>query len=61
MNKEELNVAHVFQEKYTGVQIFVYHVKDSYYAFEKLRSLVIIEENWIYLGEKVADYVQNIE
>jgi hypothetical protein len=44
--------AHCFQEKYTGVQIFVYHAKDEHDAKFKFYKTVINHENWIYMGTK---------
>lgn len=49
-----MNKAHVFQEKYTGVQIFVYHCKDEIDAKLEFQNLVINHNNWIYLGVKTA-------
>ena len=49
-----MNEAHVFQHKYTGVQIFVYHAEDINEA-KRTMSLVVIEpEKWVYLCKKVA-------
>lgn len=44
--------AHSFQEKFTGVQIFVFHCKDEIQAKSKFSTLVVNSDNWIYLGEK---------
>lgn len=52
-----MNKAHVFQHKYTGVQIFVYHSIDEFDAESKLVGLVINTDNWQYIGEKIAEYV----
>ena len=55
-----MNQAHVFQEKYTGVQIFVYNCLDKYDAKLQFYKVVINHENWQYLGKKIAKQVQNI-
>lgn len=49
-----MNEAHVFQHKYTGVQIFVYHCIDEKDARYQFRSLVLTTDSWIYLGQKTA-------
>lgn len=49
-----MNKAIVFQEKYTAVQIFVYHCDNMIQAKSKLSILVNYPENWNYIGEKVA-------
>lgn len=46
--------AHVFQEKYTGLQMFVYHCVDSDIAKSILASIVINSDNWVYLGKKTV-------
>ncbi len=43
---------HTFQEKYTGVQITVYHVDSEDEAREKFESIVMLPNNWIYIGIK---------
>ena len=49
-----MNEAHVFQHKYTGTQIFVYHCNDEFQAKSKLVGLIINTDNWLYLCKKVA-------
>lgn len=44
--------AHVFQHKYTGIQIFVFHVEDQTQAKLKFYKLVIEHTDWVYLGVK---------
>lgn len=46
--------AHVFQEKYTGVQMFVFHCVDSASAKSKFNGVVINSDNWVYLGTKTV-------
>ena len=46
--------AHVFQHKYRGVQIFVYHCIDEDSARWKFTELVYNIDNWQYLGKKIA-------
>lgn len=46
--------AHVFQEKYTGVQMFVFHCVDSTQAKSKFAKVVIDSDNWVYLGTKTV-------
>ena len=53
-----MNEAHVFQHKYTGVQIFVYHCNDEFQAKSKLVGLIINTDNWLYLCKKVATEVK---
>jgi len=50
-----MNKAHVFQHNTTGVQIFVYHCSDEYSAKLKFFKIVINHEDWLYLGEKIAE------
>lgn len=52
-----MNEAHVFQEKYTGVQIFVYHCMNEFEARVKFYPIVIDEDNWQYIGKKIAENV----
>ena len=49
-----MNEAHVFQHKYTGIQIFVYHCKSQYGARLKFLNIVTDETDWVYLGIKTA-------
>lgn len=49
-----MNEAHTFQEKYTGVQIMVYHCKSEDEARTKFESTVMLPNNWIYLGIKLT-------
>jgi hypothetical protein len=42
--------AHRFQEKYSGVQIYVWHASDEITARSKFASTVKNPENWIFLG-----------
>lgn len=46
--------AHVFQEKYTGVQIFVFHCVDSLSAKSKFATIVNDSDNWVFLGKKTV-------
>ncbi len=52
-----MNKAHVFQHKYTGVQIFVYHGKDELNAKSKFYQLIKNPDNWVYIGQKVTTNV----
>ena len=47
-----MNNAHTFQAKYTGVQIAVYHVQSEDEARAKFETIVMLPNNWIYLGIK---------
>lgn len=49
--------AHVFQHKYTDVQIFVYHCENELRAREKFYTIVLDDRDWIYLCKKVANNV----
>lgn len=49
-----MHKAYVFQHKYTGVQIFVYHSIGELDARDQFRSIVINDKDWICLGKKVA-------
>jgi len=49
-----MNKAHVFQHKYTGVQIFVYQQPTKYFAKLEIVGLVLSPNDWIYLGQKTA-------
>ena len=51
--------ADVFQHKFTGVQIFVYHAKDEHDARIQFWNLVNDVESWIYLGQKKATDILN--
>lgn len=51
----EFNVAHVFQEIYTGVQIFVYHCIDVKQAKIKFENIVHSPNNWRYIGTKISE------
>lgn len=44
--------AHVFQHKYTGVQIFVFHVENQLKANQKFAAIVVDDRDWLYLGLK---------
>ena len=44
--------AHVFQHKFTGVQMFVYHTSDEITAKHKFSDVVLDVDLWIYLGLK---------
>lgn len=46
--------AHVFQHKYTGVQIFVFHVDNEIQAKQKFTDIVNDVDSWIYLGKKAV-------
>ena len=52
-----MNEAYVFQEKYRGLQIFVYHANNIDDAKSKLAGLVVSPYNWIYLCKKIAQDV----
>lgn len=45
-----MNKAYVFQEKFTGVQIYIYHKNSVDKAFEQLKIVTINSDNWIYIG-----------
>ena len=49
-----VNKAYVFQDCYAGVQIFVYHCNSLTLAKLKLSEVVVNSDNWIYLGQKIA-------
>ncbi len=49
-----MNKAHVFQHKYTGLQIFVYGKHSEESARSELYIGVVEPKSWIYLGEKTA-------
>lgn len=49
-----MNEAHVFQHKYTGVQIFVYQCKNELTATLQFMSIVTDHRDWIYIGKKTA-------
>lgn len=42
--------AHRFQEKFTGVQMYVWHAADEMTARSKFASTVKNPENWMFLG-----------
>lgn len=44
--------AHVFQHKFSGVQIFVYHEKDQVSAKQQFYKIVVEHTDWMYLGTK---------
>ena len=46
--------AYVFQEKYRGLQMFVYDAIDEIDAKSKLAGLVVSPYNWIYRCKKIA-------
>jgi hypothetical protein len=52
-----MNEAHVFQHKYTGIQIFVYQFNTVELAHSSLSCLVFDKNDWIYLCKKVATEV----
>lgn len=56
-----MNEAYVFQHKYTGVQIFVYHAKDIEDAKYKFKYIVIKPEDWVYLDKKISLYTSQIK
>ena len=43
-------IACKFQERYTEVQIYVWHCETETKAKEKFRTLVVNPDNWIFLG-----------
>lgn len=47
-----MTTAHVFQHKYTRIQIFVYHVNDEFSAKLKFYDLVKEHTDWMYLGTR---------
>ncbi len=49
-----MNDAYVFQHRYTGVQIFVFHAIDEISAKKKFYKDVVEHNNWIYLGIKTV-------
>lgn len=49
-----MNEAYVFQHKYTGLQLFVYHKHSKEHAYDELEDFVLDSEDWVYLGKKVA-------
>lgn len=51
----EKNKAHVFQHKYTGLQMFVYHKRSMYDARCELSSFGLFVDDWVYLGQKTAE------
>ena len=53
-----MNEAYVFQEKYRGLQIFVYNANSIDDAKSKLTGLVASPYNWIYLCKKIASDVK---
>lgn len=44
--------AHVFQHKFGGSQMFVYHVENEVQARNKFSETVIDIKDWYYLGTK---------
>lgn len=52
-----MNTAHVFQHKFTGVQIFVYHRATKEIAKTEFVHLVLNPDDWIYIGVKTADLI----
>ena len=52
-----MNKAYVFQHKFTGVQIFVYHQHSEILAKYEFKSLVTNPDSWQYIGEKTAETV----
>ena len=46
--------AHVFQNKYTGHQLFIYGHPDEHSARGSFGGEVFSVDNWIYLGKKIA-------
>ena len=44
--------AYVFQNKFSGVQIFVYHSANEIQAKQKFYEDVIEIEDWVYIGKK---------
>lgn len=41
--------AHKFQEKYTGVQIFIWHSPSEDHARSKFNGVVMNPDNWVFL------------
>lgn len=52
-----MNKAHVFQHKYTGVQIFIYHRTCEMTARFEFESIVIDDRDWTYIGIKTTTTV----
>ena len=52
-----MNEAHVFQHKYTFVQIFVYYCISETTAKAEFLNIVVNHMDWIYLGRKLATNV----
>jgi len=52
-----MNKAHVFQHKYTGLQLFVYHQPDEVTATNEVYKSMSNTNHWIYIGQKVAQDV----
>lgn len=48
------NVAYVFQHKFTGAQIFIYHQPNLDLAMREVTNVVSYSIDWIYLGQKIA-------
>lgn len=49
-----MNTAHVFQNKYTGHQLFIYGHPDEHSARDSFVGEVFSVDNWIYLCKKIA-------
>ena len=49
-----MNAAHVFQNKYTGHQQFIYGHPDEQTARASFIGEVFSVDSWIYLGKKIA-------
>jgi hypothetical protein len=52
-----MHKAHVFQHNTTGVQIFVYHCTTELTARAQFASIVHNHQDWVYLGQKIAQEV----
>lgn len=52
-----MKTAHVFQHKYTGIQIFIFNVQDELDAKLKILDSEICFTNYVYIGVKIFEYV----
>lgn len=48
------NEAHVFQHKFTGLQMFVYHKSSVEQAKSELSFIGLNTDDWEFLGMKIA-------
>ena len=45
-----MNIAYIFQEKFTGTRVYVYNKDSVDEAFNQLKIVVENSNNWIYIG-----------